>query len=396
MRASTGTRLLLTALALIVAAAIWLPQVHRFWNPQVAASRLEVDPAAVDLARHLESVWLATPEEHAAVAPMREVNPEWDFMGRTFFVLGEANLALQMPERRATCLEAIDRVLAATLLSEEQHGMGWFLLDYHQDRPWVQQPPRSLFVDGEIALCLGARRLVDDSSDRWRTWFRERIELVRQRMESGGALCAESYPDECWMFCNTAALAALRMSDALDGTDHSEFFTRWVSTARERLIDPGNGLLISAFDLAGRPHPAGPGAEGSSIWFSIHMLQLIDPTFAREQYELAKEKLASTFLSFGYSREWARGEAAKLDIDSGITVPGLGASPSASGLALVAARAFDDTGYYSSLRKSLDYLAFPAKGANGGSHYRMAGAIGNPVIFYSMTEGPLWALASQK
>ena len=46
-------------------------------------------------------------DEHEEIAPMRAINPEWDFMGRTFYILGQANLALRVPERRESSLRAI-------------------------------------------------------------------------------------------------------------------------------------------------------------------------------------------------------------------------------------------------------------------------------------------------
>ena len=121
------------------------------------------------------------------------------------------------------------------------------------------------------------------------------------------------------------------------------------------------------------------------------MLQAIDPGFAREQYELARGSLGQSFFGFGYSREWPRFSLSSVDIDSGMVVPVLGASASASGLALVAAAAFDDDDYYRHLRTSLEFGAFPnrAEEANTAT-FLMAGAIGDPVIYYSTVVGPLW------
>ena len=57
-------------------------------------------------------------------------------------------------------------------------------------------------------------------------------------MQESPVLSGESYPDECWMFCNSVALAAIRMADVLDGTDHSELLRRWVEMAKRKLTDP--------------------------------------------------------------------------------------------------------------------------------------------------------------
>ena len=78
-----------------------------------------------------------------------------------------------------------------------------------------------------------------------------------------------------------------------------------------------------------------------------------------------------------------------MDIDSGLVVPVLGASASASGLALIAAAAFDDRRFYKKLRTALEFGAFPERESDRAS-FLMAGAIGDPVIFYSTVVGPLW------
>ena len=56
--------------------------------------------------------------------------------------------------------------------------------------------------------------------------------------------------------------------------------------AKQKLVDPKSGLLISSFTTDGAPM-AGP--EGSSIWMVAHSLQLLDEDFARDQYQRARE-----------------------------------------------------------------------------------------------------------
>ena len=109
------------------------------------------------------------------------------------------------------------------------------------------KPNRGLFVDGEIALIMAMRRMVEEKPE-YAAPMRERIEVMLSRMEQSPVLSAESYPSECWIFCNTVALAAIMMGDVLDGTDHSEFLGRWVRTAKLKVAE--NLLNSSAF------HPA--------------------------------------------------------------------------------------------------------------------------------------------
>ena len=93
-------------------------------------------------------------------------------------------------------------------------------------------PARSAMVDGEVALMLGLRRMVAERAE-YQEPMRERLEITQRRMERSPVLCAESYPDECWLFCNSVTLAAMRLEDVLDHTNHGAFFQRWLA-ARER------------------------------------------------------------------------------------------------------------------------------------------------------------------
>jgi hypothetical protein len=80
-----------------------------------------------------------------------------------------------------------------------------------------------------------------------------------------------------------------------------------------------------------------------------------------------------------------------MDVDSGPVIPLLGASASASGLAIMAAAAFDDVEYLRALFTSLEFAGFPAK-HQGRLRYQASNQVGDAVLLYAMTEGPLWDL----
>jgi hypothetical protein len=182
------------------------------------------------------------------------------------------------------------------------------------------------------------------------------------------------------------ALAAVRMSDRLDGTDHRTFFRRWLETAGQKLVDPGTGLLVSSFTLEGQPQD---GPEGSSIWMAAHCLQLIDEEFAADQYRRARRELGRQVLGFGYAREWPVSWVGPDDVDSGPVVPILGASAGSSGLAFLGARAFDDNAYLRRLQTSLDFVGFPQPRA-GRLRYCASNQVGDAVLCYAAVLGPLW------
>ncbi|MCY1082315.1 linalool dehydratase/isomerase domain-containing protein [Archangium lansingense] len=366
---------------LFMASVLWIPALHLWFRP---GDPRELAPALAERQR-----MLALSDESPERALLRRNNPEWDLMNRTFSVLSFANLALKEPTQKAEHLAVIDAVLARTL-RDERNADDEFLLPYVHRAPFRDVRGRSLFVDGEIALMLAARQLVEPRED-LASLLRERIDTIAGQLERAPVLAAESYPDEGWTFCNTVALAALRLSDAVDGRDHSELRRRWVESARKHLVDAHTGLLVSSFTFKGVTRD---GPEGSTLWLTAHMLQVVDEDFAREQYQRARQELIGEALGFAWAAEWPVAAPNVDDIDSGPTIPLVNANAGSSGLAFVGAAAFDDEPLLEGLTTSLRFAAFPVTDDTG-----LRFAAGNPladaVLLYSLVEGPLWRRAME-
>ncbi|HBP22630.1 MAG TPA: hypothetical protein DEA08_33230 [Planctomycetes bacterium] len=383
-----------SALALLLGAALWLPILGWLHRPALLPASRGVTPQARALVAEQLATWTDPARRTAAIARMRAANAEWDFMGRTFLVLALCNLAERDPDERARCLEAVDAILAATLALEAERGHTVFLLPYGSQGRFRYQPPddptrrQSLFVDGEIALMLAARRLVAERAD-YQALLAERVARIEHQLQAGPLLCGESYPDECWLFCNAAALAALRLSDALEGSDHRPLCAAWVRRAKERLVHAQTGLLVSSFTLEGKVRD---GPEGSSIFMAAHCLRLVDPELARDQYLRARAELARGALGFAWARECPASWTGPRDIDSGPVVPLLEASPSASGLALLGAASFGDRELLAGLMASLELGAVPLR-EGGRLRYAASNQVGDAVMLLALLQGPLWEKA---
>ncbi len=388
---SPGRRVGAAAAAPLLATALWLGALHWWFTPDLDRFRSEegVAPEAQAMALRYEQLWLDPAIRDGEHDAIRFTNPEWDFMGRTYMVLALANMALREPAEEERYLAVIDAAIDDTLALERRHGQTYFLMDYASWAPFEVQPARSVFVDGEIALMIAARRMVADD-ERLAREHRARVDEIAARMELSPVRSVESYPDECWTFCNTLALASIALGDRLDGTDHAALLDRWMAVARERLIDPDTGLLVSSYTLDGRPLD---GPEGSSIFMAAHALQLVDPAFAADQYRRAREELGIDVVGFGFAREWPRSWQGPVDIDSGPTVPLLGANAGSSGQALVGAAAFGDDETLARLLASLRLAGFPARRGEART-FAASNHVGDAVILYALVQGPLWERAT--
>ncbi len=385
---SCGKKLFLTLIALVIATGVWLPSMHLLFKPHMDnyLSDAGISPKARALAaRHL-ALWSDPDLRAGEIAKMRQNNAEWDFMARTFFVLALGNMALRDPEAKDQYLEIMDTIIDETVRLEQENGDDYFLMAYAKYGHFRSRDGRSLFVDSEVALMLAVRRLVEEKVE-YRSLLVERVEAMVATMQESPVLSGESYPNEAWMFCNTTALAAIRIADVLDGSDHSDFIDRWLEVARRDLVDPETGLLISSFTFDGRPKD---GPEGSSIWMVAHNLLLIDQVFAQDQYRRAKDALSANILGFGYAREWPETWVGPMDVDSGPIVPVLEISAGSSGMALIGASAFGDRAYLSALLTSLNFGGFPIE-KDGQLRYTASNQVGDAAMLYAMVLGPVWA-----
>jgi hypothetical protein len=214
---------------------------------------------------------------------MRHSNAEWDFMGRSFLVWSLANMGLREPQMKAQYLPVMDQIINETVKIEQHDGIYAFLMPYARSGSYRVKPARSLFIDGEIALMMGARRMLQEEPT-YKQAMTERLKLIEERLRGNRFMAAESYPDECWTFDHAVALAAFKIADRLDGTDHSALCARWIQIAKEKLIDKQTGLLVSSYDTDAAPLD---GPEGSTIWMVVHCLQVVDEQFAQDQYQRA-------------------------------------------------------------------------------------------------------------
>lgn len=382
---------LIGILSFVLATMVWLPLVHLIFSSPDVLQKIGVSPHAKALAsRHLQ-LWVDPNLRKKELNSMRSTNAEWDFMGRSFLVWALANMALRDPSKKDQFIFVIDQIIDETIKLEKEKTPYYFLMDYAKTKPWVIKPYQSIFVDGEIALMLAVRCVIKERSD-YLVELDKRVKLMIEQMNKSPVLSAESYPDECWTFCNSVALASIKIHGTLSGEDHSKFLKQWISVAREKLVDQKTGLLISSYTQKG-VHLDGP--EGSSIWLVTHCLSLIDPHFAKEQYDLAIKYLGKSLFGFGWASEWPPDWQGPLDVDSGVVIPVLDISTGSSGLAFVGAATFGDVDFYKKLRTTLAFGGFPVD-ANGARYYSAGNQVGDAVLLYSEVLGPLWKKIREK
>jgi len=378
--------------AFVLATVIWLPCLHFFYRKPLANfySEKGISPKSRALAaRHLR-LWTDPALRAVELKKMRGSNAEWDFMGRSFLVWSLANMSLREPELKAQYLPVMDQIIQETVNIEKADGMYAFLMDYAKAGSYVVKPPRSLFLDGEIALMMGARRMLQENPA-YQEQMTERLRIIEERMNANPLMAVESYPDECWTYDHAVALAAFKLQDKLDGTDHSALCQKWIAIAKKYLVHPQTGLLVSDYQTDGTQLD---GPEGSSIWMVVHCLQVVDEPFARDQYERARKELGRITLGFGYGMEWPVSWQGQRDIDSGMVIPGFDVSAGSSGMAFIAAASFQDWDFLRALTATIDMAGFPSH-HHGELKYCASNQVGDAALLYASVLGPMWERISK-
>lgn len=372
---TVGALFLSFAVNYALAPIIHMPRADDYFGPKMPR----------DVAEHLEYyywIWGDTNRAAAAQAEMRSQNPEWDLISRTFLGYSLANVAMKYPDHKMRAMECLDKVI------DDTAQVPWrrFLLPYGSERPFLREPASSIMVDGEIGLMIGLRRLIQDEPGyRWKALHRQLVKQCIDAIEAGPALCGESYPDECWLWCNPVALVSIKVWDLLEGEDHSDLFRRWEEMARTKLVDRNTGLFNSAVTL---PGDVIYEPEGSTIWIGASCLMPVLPQLAEEQYKLMKKQLSGRLLFMAYGREWPRGKSGSWDIDSGFTPLGMG--PASTGFALVASKEMGDKDFFARLLALVNIVGVPQT-EHGRRRYLSSNLVGDATFLFAKTTGPAWA-----
>ncbi|MEZ4317436.1 MAG: hypothetical protein R3F61_08025 [Myxococcota bacterium] len=391
----TTRRQLLTALAAFTASTTaWVGGLSTVLGPREGTLAGDPDDPVIRglLERHL-ALWEGG--SHGDLLAMRATNPEWDFMGRSFLGLALLEVAMRRPGEAPRMIAALDAMLHDTIGAQDRFGPLHWLLPYARSAPFRNREGRSLFVDGELLAVLAARRLVMrhldlPGADRFSDRQADFAAHVSTHLDESPLGHGESYPDECWAFCNAFAAAGLVLDTRTSGRDHTARLDRYLRTLKSTLVDPVTGLAISEYTFGGGPQD---GPEGSSIFLTSAHLQLADPAFARVQYETARSHLVRDLAGFGWAREWPDTWRGVMDVDSGPIIPLLDASAGSSGLAFVGAGAFGDRDTLSALLASLELAAFPTWEGDE-LHFAASNQVGDAVLLYALVQGPLKRLAT--
>jgi hypothetical protein len=352
-------------------------QLHHTFSPRAAT--LEGDPHDPVIRGLLETqrrLW-SPGGDRSALEQLRQLNPEWDLMARTLGALSMLKAMHTAPDLIDTLRGPVEHVVAETLSLRRTESSHHFLLSYGYG--FRNPEGTSLFTDGELLAVLGAwERVFGDG--RFASDQAFLAERVVKNMNASPIGHGESYGNECWGFCNAFAAAALATDEMTSSRSHADTLSTYLAN---RPIESESGMMQSEYTTTGSPLD---GPEGSSLFLIATLLERVAPGLGAKQYALARKSLLRSLLGFGYSREWAPGVQGVMDVDSGPVIPLFEASPSASGLAIVASAAFDDHASLDDLMSALWATGFPTW-TDGAWSFTSSNLVGDTTFLFGLLRG---------
>lgn len=212
------------------------------------------------------------------------------------------------------------------------------------------------FYMGWTTYLLGSKLKVQVPEDRNEVevaLFKKNCRMIQFALEQQELPYLESYRGNTWPADGIIAVSALQLNNTyLDGNMH-ETIKDWLLKVKDNL-DKIYGLIPHKVS-----HVTGDnigGVRGCSQSLILNFMNDIDPSFAKEQFNIYKSLFIDTKMGLYGVREYPKGEFGLGDVDSGPVILGVGASASVVGQRTLGV--FGEYNLYREIRNNIEGFGF--------------------------------------
>lgn len=260
-------------------------------------------------------------------------NPEWALFTLSFSTYAFTNIAFHDANFKQEAIENIDLAIQKALTDT-------IYRNYCDGNPFTPEidSTASILYLGHLNLMLGCHRLLSQNSKY--ADLNDRItKSIHQRYLQSKNYCLNSYPGMSWIPDNTVAIASIKMHSKNTGSPYDAICAEWIKKAKSSFLDDETNLLASRVD-----DETGLQIEesrGSMLGWSIFFIYRFDREFAKELYDIYKDKFSTNlWVLTSFKERYKNYDTNVGDIDSGPLF--LGYSIPATAFAFAGAVAFDD------------------------------------------------------
>lgn len=265
---------------------------------------------------------------------------EWAIYSCSMLAAALTNISRLFPEEKKRNLIRLEKIIEIILSPE---------LRQYDAKQWKEDPLSSLVNDRNshmtylsiLAWTITNYKLVG-GGEKFDGILHECCAALYRRMMKSPDLNLRSFPAPIIFLPDMlVAIVALKNYSVLYKGKYADIVSVWISKAKSEWLDKETGLLLATLSVKGTKNRR-PSIRGSYTALSCYYLTLIDPIFAKEQYDKMAQVMYKNRPLFGVKEYLKPTPSFFFDADAGPVMFDL--SPSGTAFAIGSATYFNDDG----------------------------------------------------
>ena len=339
-------------------------------------------------ANYLTSMVCTTPQDLLNEMPSsigEQFQGEWALYTCSMTSAALANIAILYPQNKELAIKFIGQIIDIAMSEEirEYDKLRWGQdplvglngnqshISYYSHLAWMISRYKQIGGDGKY----------DDL-------YHSLCKAMNRRIRQSKSLNLPTYPGEYIYIPDmlVAIVALANYSNQYDGK-YSTTVNMWVERAKKEWIDKETGLVASFLEVYNDSIRIVLPVKGSYSALNCYYLSLVDPEFAKEQYDCLMKNYKQGFPFAGIKEYHDRTCLFGMDIDAGPIIFNL--SPSGTAFAIGCATSLDDMEFRNKLLKTAE-LGGSTVTWFGKSHYLLANLalVGEAIVLAMRTSAP--------
>ena len=339
-------------------------------------------------ANYLTSMVCTTPQDLLNEMPSgigEQFQGEWALYTCSMTSAALANIAILYPQNKELSIKFIGQIIDLAM-SEE-------IREYDRLR-WREDPMDGIYGNlshisyySHLAWMISRYKQIGGDG-KYDGLYHSLCKAMNRRIRQSKSLNLPTYPGEYIYIPDmlVAIVALANYSSQYEGK-YSTTVNMWMERAKKEWIDKETGLVASFLEVYNDSIRIVLPVKGSYSALNCYYLSLVDPEFAKEQYDCLMKNYKQGFLFAGIKEYHDRTCLFGMDIDAGPIIFNL--SPSGTAFAIGCATSLDDMEFRNKLLKTAE-LGGSTVTWFGKSHYLLANLalVGEAIVLAMRTSAP--------
>lgn len=310
---------------------------------------------------------------------------EWAIYSCSMTSAALANIAILYPQNKELSIKFIGQIIDIAM-SEE-------IREYDRLR-WREDPIDGIYGNlshisyySHLAWMISRYKQIGGDG-KYDDMYHSLCKAMNRRICQSPIFNAPTYPGECIYIPDMlVAIVALSNYAHQYGGKYQSTVDKWIEKASSEWIDPETGLLASFLEEDNGKAQIVLPVKGSYSALNCYYLSLVNPEFAKKQYDCLMKNYKQGFLMAGIKEYHDRTCLFGMDIDAGPIIFNL--SPSGTAFVIGAATNLGDVEFRKQLLKTAE-IGGSTVTWFGKSHYLLANLalVGEAIVLAMRTSAP--------